>query len=323
MTTEPSTHPPSPLVLIGAFAPGEERLWLDALQAAMPHERVLSLEEIDAPEDVEVAIVANPDPAVIRRFGNLAWMQSLWAGVERLVAEPAFASIPVVRMVDPELARTMAEAVLAWTLYLHRDMPAYLAQQRVREWRQLSYIHPSQRRVGLLGFGALGVAAAGVLRAAGFPVQGWSRTPKQIGDLEGVAIRSGSDGLRDVVGSSDILVCLLPLTRQTRHLVDAALLAMLPTRASLINFGRGALVRTPDLIAALDQGLLDHAVLDVFEEEPLPAGSPLWSHPRVTVLPHISADTDPGSASAIVARNIGLWRQTGRIPPAVDRSRGY
>lgn len=323
MTLEPTTPSSPPLALVGSFAPGEQRQWLEALRQAMPRERILPLDEIAAPDAVEVAIVANPDPAQVRRLGKLAWMQSLWAGVEKLVAEPAFAAIPIVRMVDPELARTMAEAVLAWTLYLHRDMPTYLAQQRARQWRQLPYVAPADRRVGLLGLGVLGRAAARALHDAGFRVQGWSRSPRQLDDLPGVVVHSGSDGLRAVASSSDILVCLLPLTQHTRHLVDASLLRLLPPHASLINFGRGALVRTPDLIAALDEARLGHAVLDVFEQEPLPPDSPLWLHPRVTVLPHISADTDPRSASHIVARNIEQWRQTGRIPPAVDRSRGY
>ena len=313
----------SPIVLIGSFAPGEERAWLDALRRAMPQERVLPIEEIGEPAEVDVAIVANPDPAAVRRFPSLAWVQSLWAGVEKLVAEPAFASIPVVRMVDPQLARTMAEAVLAWTLYLHRDMPAYLAQQRSRLWRQLPYVAPADRRVGILGLGALGTAAARTLRQAGFAVQGWSRTPKRVDDLGGVATWSGQAGLHEMASHTDILVCLLPLTRQTRHLVGATLLQRLPAQACLVNFGRGPLVCTPDLLAALDAGHLKHAVLDVFDEEPLPIRSPLWEHPGVTVLPHISADTDPATASLIVARNVAEWRSKGQIPAAVDRQRGY
>jgi len=316
-------RPRSPIVLTGAFAPGEEALWLDALRRAMPEERILRLEEVAAPDEVEIAIVANPDPAVVRRFPALRWIQSLWAGVEKLVAEPAFASLPVVRMVDPQLARTMAEAVLAWTLYLHRDMPAYLAQQRARQWRQLPYVAPADRRIGLLGLGTLGEAAAQVLRQAGFRVQGWSRTPKRLDPLLGVATFSGTDGLHEMVSRTDILVCLLPLTRQTRHLVDGPLLQRLPKHASVVNFGRGALIRTSDLLAALDAGRLAHAVLDVFDEEPLPEDSPLWLHPRVTVLPHISADTDPATASLIVARNVAQWRHSGAIPAAVDRVRGY
>jgi glyoxylate/hydroxypyruvate reductase A len=313
----------SPIVLLGSFAPGEEQLWLDALRRAMPAERILRADQIDDDREVKLAIVANPDPSVVRRFEALEWVQSLWAGVEKLVAEPAFSRLPMVRMVDPQLARTMAEAVLAWTLYLHRDMPAYLAQQRATEWRQLPYTAPSARRIGILGLGELGAAAARTLHHAGFVVQGWSRKPKRSDRLDGVTTFSGVEGLQVMTRQSDILVCLLPLTPQTRHLVDANLLQALPRDACLINFGRGALVATQDLLAALDQGRLKHAVLDVFEQEPLPPESPLWLHPRVTVLPHISADTDPASASLIVARNVESWRQTGQIPPAVDKVRGY
>ncbi len=311
-----------PIPLIGRFEPGDEAVWLDALRRAMPGESVIGSDQALAsdPGAVTVAIVANPDPAVVRRFERLQWVQSLWAGVERLLAEPAFERLPIVRMVDPELARAMAESVLAWTLYLHREMPAYLERQRARQWRPVPYRPPSARRIGLLGLGELGQRAARSLLAAGFPVAGWSRTPKSI---EGVTCRHGADGLADLVRTTDILVALLPLTPRTRHLVDARLLAGLPAGASLINFGRGGLVATDDLLGALDSGHLRHAVLDVFEQEPLPAWSPLWAHRSVTVLPHISADSDPVTASAIAARNIARWRETGAIPSPVDRNRGY
>jgi len=310
-------------VLIGSLTPEDEQAWLDALRAAMPGEQVLPVAQVADADEVELAIVANPDPAVVRRFSSLKWVQSLWAGVERLVDEPAFSHLPVVRMVDPELARTMAEAVLAWALYLHRDMPAYLAQQRAKQWRQLAYVPPSRRRIGLLGLGTLGRAAAGTLSAAGFKVQGWSRTGAGVPYLENLDTFSGKDGLDAMVGSTDILVCLLPLTAETRHLVDGDLLKRMPPGARLINFGRGGLINLPDLIAALDAGELSHAVLDVFEREPLPQDSPLWQHPRVTVLPHISAETDPRTASLIVARNVQDWRINGRVPQAVDKLRGY
>ena len=319
-TTEPGT---SPIVLIGSFAAVEEQAWLAALRKAMPLEQVLPVAEVSDPDQVEIAVVANPDPAVVGGFGSLKWVQSLWAGVEKLVAEPAFRHLPVVRMVDPELARTMAESVLSWTLYLHRDMPAYLAQQRARRWRQLPYVAPSARRVGLLGLGVLGQSAARALHGAGFTVIGWSRTPKQIEGIDGLATFTGSDGLNIMVRQADILVCLLPLTPQTRHLIDKDLLQQLPPQACLINFGRGPLVNTADLIGALDEERLGHAVLDVFDHEPLPPDSPLWLHPRVTVLPHIAADTDPGTASQIVANNVRCWRESGRVPPAVDKQQGY
>jgi len=313
----------SPIVLIGSLSPQDEQSWLDALRSAMPEERVLPVTQVADPAEVELAIVANPDPAVVRRFSSLKWVQSLWAGVERLVDEPAFSHLPVVRMVDPELARTMAEAVLAWTLYLHRDMPAYLAQQRAKQWRQLAYVPPSRRKIGLLGLGTLGQAAARTLIAAGFPVQGWSRTGAPMPGLEDLPIFSGRNGLDAMIRRTDILVCLLPLTAETRHLVDGALLERMPPGACLINFGRGGLIHVSDLVAALDAGRISHAVLDVFEREPLPHDSPLWQHPRVTVLPHISAETDPGTASLIVARNVQHWREDGRLPEAIDKLRGY
>lgn len=311
----------SPIALIGALSGQEEREWLAALGSAMPEEQVLAAAAIGDPAEVELAIVANPDPALVRRFSRLKWLQSLWAGVERLVAEPAFDHLPLVRMTDPELARTMAEAVLAWTLYLHREMPAYLSQQRACRWRQLPYVAPSQRRVGILGLGVLGEAAARRLHDAGFRVLGWSRMPKR---LDAVCGFTGPAGLTEMIRQTDILVCLLPLTNQTRGLLDAAVFEAMPAQACLINFGRGPVVNTPDLLASLEQGHLKHAVLDVFDQEPLPVESALWLHPRVTVLPHVSADTNPRTASLIVARNVNLWRESGRVPqPVVDRQRGY
>ncbi len=310
----------APIALVGRFAAGEEQRWLDALSRAMPSERVLAARDIDAPGSVELAVVASADPVALAGMTSLRWIQSLWAGVERLVAEPALAHLPVVRMVDPELARAMAEATLTWTLYLHRDMPAYLAQQRAREWRQRRYVSPSARRVGVLGLGAIGREAARVLASAGFTVRGWSATPKR---FDGIECLHSRDGLVDLAHSADILVCLLPLTPQTRHIVDAGLIGLLPSGAALINAGRGPLVATGELLEALDAGRLSHAVLDVFDEEPLPAESPLWSHPAVTVMPHVAAVTDPNTASLVVAENVRGWRESGRIPEAVDRQRGY
>jgi glyoxylate/hydroxypyruvate reductase A len=310
----------APIALVGRFAAGEEQRWLCALSRAMPSERVLAAREIDSPERVELAIVASADPAALAGMTSLRWIQSLWAGVERLVGEPGLAHLPIVRMVDPELARAMAEAMLAWTLYLHRDMPAYLEQQRERKWLQRRYVKPSARRVGLLGLGAIGRQSARVLASAGFAVSGWSATPKR---LDGIECLHGRDGLLDLAGASDILVCLLPLTPRTRHVVDAELLGRLPPGAALINAGRGPLVDTGALLDALDAGRLSHAVLDVFDEEPLPSDSPLWSHPGVTVMPHVAAVTDPDTASVVVAANVRGWRESGRIPDAVDRQRGY
>ena len=242
------------------------------------------------------------------------------AGIEKLVG--AFdRPLPIVRLVDREMARTMAEAVLAWTFYLQRDMPAYARQQRERVWRPHGYRKPVDVTVGLLGLGALGAEAAVRLLGAGFPVVGWSRSPKA-----GRGRRNlpwGPTVLAAMLGRCDILVCLVPLTAETRGLVNAARLAALKPGAAVINFARGPIVVTEDLIAALDGGRLAHAVLDVFDVEPLPADSALWSHPGVTVLPHVSGPTDMGSAAATVAANLRSYRKTGEPPQGVDAARGY
>lgn len=310
------------IALITRLARAEEEAWLAVLRDAMPLETILPIATLTEAQraEVEIAIVADPDPADLRRLPSLRWIHSLWAGVERLVGEVSDLERPIVRLVDPELARTMAEAVLAWTLYLSRDMPAYASQQRVHLWQQRPYRPATELRIGLLGLGALGSAAAGLLQAAGFTVSGWARSPKAIA---GVESHAGAEGLRTLLAKADIVVCLLPLTAETKGLLDAGAFAGMRRGASLINFGRGRIVETAALLAALDQGHLSHAVLDVFEAEPLATDSPLWDHPKVTVLPHISAPTNPKTAAAVVAGNIATYRRTGAIPQAVNRDRGY
>ena len=311
-----------PIPFISGVPEDEAAQWREILAASLPEERICAPHALTAGERecVRLAIVADPDPAQLQEFPALEWIQSVWAGVERLVADLPAQDITVVRLIDPELARTMAEAVLAWTLYLHRDMPAYARQQRERLWRPLDYVPPGERQVGVLGLGELGRAAAENLRRAGFSVAGWSRSPRT---LDGVRCLHGDDGLQDMLASSDVVVCLLPLTDSTRGLLDAHRLGWMRPEASLINFSRGPIVDDAALLAALDEGRLKHAVLDVFDAEPLAADSPFWAHPAVTVLPHISAPTQYASAARIVARNITEWRRSGQVPAGVDFKRGY
>ncbi|MEI6738249.1 MAG: NAD(P)-dependent oxidoreductase, partial [Pseudomonadota bacterium] len=277
--------------------------WLASLSAAMPNERIVGDDQLTDAQAaaVQIAIVADPAPLPLSRYRNLLWMHSVWAGVERLLPVIAERNIPLVRLIDPALTHTMSEAVLAWTLYLHRDMPAYAAQQRQRLWKQQTYTPTGELTVGLLGLGELGGAAAARLLGAGYRVCGWSQSAKQI---DGVTSHVGIDGLQSVLEQSSILVVLLPLTPLTRNLLNIERIAMMPKCASLINFARGAVVDNTTLLAALDAGALSHAVLDVFEHEPLSSESALWLHPRVTVLPHISAPTNRTSAAKIVAENV-------------------
>ena len=249
----------------------------------------------------------------------LEWVHSTWAGVERLVSELPV-DLPVVRLVDPRLSETMAEAVLTAVLWLHRDGPAYARQQRDGVWRAHGVKRAESRSVAVLGLGALGRRAAERLAANGFRVLGWSRTPKAIG---GIDCDQGEAGLARTLSAADIAVLLLPLTDGTRGLLDAGRLSAIRPGAALVNFGRGAVIDERALLAALDSGAVGHAMLDVFSTEPLPSDHPFWSHDRVTVWPHVSAPTDRDTASAIVAAAVARWRRTGKHPPAVERERGY
>ncbi|MFT3997324.1 MAG: glyoxylate/hydroxypyruvate reductase A [Asticcacaulis sp.] len=307
---------PTPIVFTGRIDAEETALWLKALRIALPQARIVTPDEA-VPETVEVVIAANPDPAELRRFPRLKWVHSVWAGVERLMAELPEV-LPVVRLIDPELSRVMGEAVLTFALYLQRDVPAYARQQRQQLWEQRPYRAPQEMTVGVLGLGEMGRAAAGRLGEAGFGITGWSRTPCAMA----FETFHGDAGLETVLRRSDIVVCLLPLTPGTRGLLDAQRLSWMREGAALINFGRGAIVDAEALYQALDTHL-SHAVLDVFATEPLPESSPLWTHEKVTVLPHISAPTNVETAAAIVAGNIRDWIATGRMPEAVDRQRGY
>ena len=307
---------------ISQLAKNEQVLWLQALNEALPGESIILAD--DVPHDQKhlctLAIVANPDLATLSQFKNLHWLHSVWAGVEKLMATLQTSAIKVVRLVDPMLSQTMAEAVLAWSLYLHRDMPTYARQQQKTQWQQQAYVPASQRRIGILGLGELGCVSAMQLKSNGFQVMGWSRSAKT---LAGISTFSGESGLAEMAAQSDILICLLPLTPATKGIVNSALLNKMPKGSSVINFARGGIIATDDLLKALDNKQIKHAVLDVFEQEPLSSTSEFWQHPNITVLPHISAPTNMNSACTIVADNILQYRQTGQLPECVDKVKGY
>jgi len=292
------------------------------LAQVMPGERIVDDNALSDAEAllVEIAIVADPSPERVARYPHLKWIHSVWAGVERLVPLAAARQLPLVRLVDPTLAQTMAEAVLAWTLYIHRDMPAYAAQQRERIWRPHTYVAAGEITVGILGLGELGRAAAARLVDAGYRVTGWSHSAKAI---NGVETFTGVAGLHMVLARANIVVVLLPLTSDTHHLLNVERIAAMREGASVINFARGGVVDTDALLHALDDEKVSHAVLDVFDEEPLPTNSVLWNHQKVTVLPHISAPTNRDSAAKIVASNVARFRASGELPTLVGFERGY
>ncbi|UAA39577.1 glyoxylate/hydroxypyruvate reductase A [Paraneptunicella aestuarii] len=320
-------HSLQPVIpLIGDFSEQMQGLWLQQLSLAMPEFKVVFWDGLSEQEKsrVEVAVVTNIQPERIKQYPNLKWVQSLWAGVETLLPAIQDLNLKVVRMNDPQLAQSMSDSVLLWTLYLHQQAHVYRQQQNIALWQQsptsLFTLLPHATRVGILGLGNLGKVAANRLKDNGFTVQGWSRTAKS---LPGIPTYSGDTGLQQLLSTSDILVVLLPLTHSTRYLLNQQRLQMLPDGAAVINFARGAIIPEPDLLQCLNNGKLSHAVLDVFEQEPLPSNSPLWQHPNITVLPHISAQTNPVTASKVVAKNIKPYFQNGEIPEYIDVLKGY
>ena len=296
--------------------------WLKILKKKLPKERIVKFSNLKKSDykKIDVAIVANPNPTEVKKLVNLKWIQSVWVGVEKLVESFKGEKVKIVRLVDPEMNRTMSEAVLSWVLYLHRDMHFYQVQQNKRVWKEADYIKPSKKIVSIIGLGELGSASAAKLIENGFNVCGWSRGKKNIRKVESF---TGELGLKNMLKQTDILVCLIPLTRKTKYLLNYKTLSYLKKGASIINFARGTIINAKDLVKHLNSGKIKHAVLDVFEQEPLPKTSILWKHKNVTVLPHISAHTDMDTASSIVCKNIKMYRLKNRIPKSVDMVRGY
>jgi glyoxylate/hydroxypyruvate reductase len=312
-----------PLVpLIHGLNDQEEAIWLTALRDAAPELEIVAGHALTPEQSTraQVALVANPDPVHLANLPNLVWIHSLWAGVERLMPAISGTHLKVARLVDPVLTETMAEAVLSWSLYLHRDMPRYATQQRDKLWQQWPAPRPHERTIGVLGLGQLGAASARILARHGFEVLGWSRSPKC---LDGVTTFHGQDGLTSLLQKADIVVALLPVTPETTGLLSAKRLGQMKQGASLINFARGAILDHEALVACLDIGGLNHAVLDVFLQEPLSADSPLWAHPKITILPHISAPTNKKSAAQQVTGRILAWHTIGTLPAFVEEQLGY
>jgi glyoxylate/hydroxypyruvate reductase len=243
---------------------------------------------------------------------------SLWAGVERIVGNTSLTQ-PLCRMVDPALTMGMVEWVVGHTLRHHLGMDRHIVNP-LHIWNAVVPPLANERPVAMLGMGALGTACAQALVALNFPLLGWSRGPKSVA---GIPCHHGEDGLRQVLQTAQIVVTLLPKTPDTENLLNARRLAMLPDGAVILNPGRGALIDDAALLAELDSGRLGHATLDVFRQEPLPADHPFWAHPRVTITPHIAADTRPNSASMVIAENIRRAEVGVPFLHLVDRVRGY
>jgi glyoxylate/hydroxypyruvate reductase A len=315
-----------PILLAGELDEAERTVWLRCLRAALPDE-VLVTDRVGLDvDDIDIAIVANPPAGSLRGLPKLRLIQSLWAGVDKLLRDATIpVDVPLARMVDPAMNDAMAQTALWAVLALHRGFFAYGRQQREIEWKQHAQRRADEIGVAVLGLGEMGLTVATRLRGNGYGVSGWSRNPSQVkpSHMPDVETHHGIAALPTVLAQADVVVNLLPLTDETRGLFDKSRFVQMRRGAALVNLARGAHVVDADLLEALDSGQIGHAVLDVFHTEPLPPDHAFWRHLRVTVLPHAAAATDPRSASRAVADNVQAIR-TG-VPPrhVVDRSRGY
>ncbi|PKQ12463.1 MAG: glyoxylate/hydroxypyruvate reductase A [Alphaproteobacteria bacterium HGW-Alphaproteobacteria-1] len=304
------------------FAAGAEQwaIYRSPLLDALDRLGVAARVATDFPADEVDYIVYAPGSAVqdFTPFTRARAVLNLWAGVEKIVGNPTL-RLPLARMVDHGLTQGMVEYVTGHVLRHHLGMDAHILHQD-GVWRPDAPPLARDRRVSVLGLGALGAACAQMLVTLGFPVTGWSRRPKEIA---GLRCLTGEDGLGQTLAEADILVLLLPLTPETEKLLDAARLAFLPRGAVIVNPGRGPLIDDDALIAALDSGALGHATLDVFRVEPLPPDHPFWGHPRVTVTPHIASETRPESAAEVIAENIRRGEAGEAFLHLVDPDAGY
>ena len=295
------------------FSQEAARLWPDLQIHLWP--------DLPDPAAVDAVAAWYPPAGLVESLPKLRLVSSIAAGVDHILdrAQPR-PEVPVCRIVDPGLAAGMAEYVLWAVLYFHRGLDQ-VAQQRSRcLWRTPVQETASQTHVGLVGLGTLGSHLAHVLRGLGFTVSGWSRSPRTI---DGVTTYAGRHELSDFLRTPDVVVCLLPLTDETRHLFDRRLFGCLKPGAALVNCARGEHVVIDDLLQALDQGSLRGAVLDVFAQEPLPVSSPLWKHPRVVISPHMASAAQPGVIVQQIMDNLQRILSGQQVLHAVNRGAGY
>ncbi len=313
----------APILLVRSGGDTAVPAWQEAFRAVLPGLDVRGWNDPSVvPEDVAYVLVWEPEPGRLAGYPNLRLIFSTAAGVDHITRDPDRpAHVPIVRMGADEMAQTVGEFACLSALSILRDWPRLLRSQAEGKWDP--FLPPRTARttrVGIMGMGNIGQATARMLHGIGFPVHGWSRTPRDVPGVRGFA---GLEALPAFLAEADILVAILPDTPETSGLLSATTLAALPRGAAIINVGRGSLVVMPDLLAALDSGQVSQAVLDVFTTEPLPADDPAWAHERLIVTPHVAGFATRGARAAWVAECIGA-EQAGRpLRNVYDPGRGY
>ena len=295
--------------------------WCNALHNRVPGLEVSTFPFVGDPAEVDVALVWEPPQGLLASMENLRLVISTGAGVDHILRDPSYPRhVPLVRMVDPGLTQGMVEYVVMATLLCTRRMHRTFANHANKVWQEEEVPLVTDCKVGIMGIGVLGEACASALLGMGYNVMGWSRSPKQ---LDGVETYHGINGLEMFLNRAEVLVCLLPLTPETEGILGRGTFNRLPQGAAVINAGRGAHLVEEDLLAALERGRVEVAVLDVFQEEPLPPDNPLWEHPNVFVTPHIAAVTTPETAIFSVADAIDELRHGQPLSNQVDLEQGY
>jgi glyoxylate/hydroxypyruvate reductase len=299
---------------------GSAGAWRAQLANELPNVPVRFWPDVGDVAEVTYLAFMHPDFDRLPNFPNLRAMFSRSAGVDSFIAHPKLPQVPLGKIEPPDGDPMMTEYVLMHVLRLHREMPAYRLAQARREWLRVPITRPEQRRIGFLGYGMMARAPALLLKSLRFQVSAWVRRPRP---ADAMAIFHGKDQLQPFLGQTDIAVCLLPLTRETEGIFCARTFAMMPRGAMLVNVGRGKHVVERDLIAALDSGQLAHASLDALWPEPLPSQSPLWQHPKVTVMPHVARRPTVAQLARQIAANIRSLEAGGALLQQVDIALGY
>jgi glyoxylate/hydroxypyruvate reductase len=299
---------------------GNPKAWRDTFKEQLPDMEIRIWPDAANLRDIEYLAFMHPDFDLLPAFPNLKAMFSRSAGVDSFIKHPRLPKVPLGKVEPAGGDPMMTEYVIMHVLRFHRDMPAYHTAQANQEWRNASIARPEHRRIGFLGFGIMAKAPALMLKSLGFRVSAWVRSPRQGAE---VPIFYGRGQLETFLNQTDIAVCLLPLTRETEGIFCARTFAMMPRGAMLVNVGRGKHVVDEDLIAALDSGHLSYAALDALWPEPLPPESPLWLHPKVTVMPHVARRPTVAQLVTEIAANIRSLRAGGPLLQEVDVTMGY
>jgi glyoxylate/hydroxypyruvate reductase A len=295
--------------------------WARDFAQALPQAETVVWEEGQTLAPCDYAVLWAPTPALLGQLARVKAIFLMGAGVDAILKfGDALPDVPVIRLGDAGMGEQMAEYVAYAVLRYFRRFDEYEQQARQGVWNPLAARNKEEFTVGVLGLGKLGIPVAQALRQLGFPVRGWSRTPK---DIPGVDCYAGMESLDTFLSGTRVLACMLPLTPETNNLLDRARLSRLPEGAYLVNVARGAQVAEPDLLALIRSGHIAGATLDVFRNEPLPAPHPFWSEPRITITPHISALTIREEAVRQIAHKITLLEQGEHVADVVDRNRGY